>query len=331
MRTNAPPHMVEKAVLAVLAGRPLHQAAAETPMETADLTDAVELYKAAGAAALEAQARARDWFQVHIEFADWDATEQIAATHLGPGMEQVEASGAVSSWWFIRKAQCWRLRCRTGSGREPEEVRAALMQLLDPMLRQGLIVDWRETIYEPEAYAFGGPKGVEAVHRLFHADSRGILDYLSRTRSTTQPESVIGRKELSVLLCSALMRSAGQDWFEQGDIWNRVSELRPLPPGTPLERVRDMQPGLRKLMTVDAGPTTALVGPDGPLAFASAWFAVSGEVGWILAQLAQGGHLSRGVRDVLAHHVIFHANRMGLSGTTQAILARAASGAVFNQ
>lgn len=41
-----------------------------------------------------------------------------------------------------------------------------------------------------------------------------------------------------VLMCSLLMRSAGQERSEQGDIWHKVSQLRPLPLGTPSERLR---------------------------------------------------------------------------------------------
>ena len=36
-----------------------------------------------------------------------------------------------------------------------------------------------------------------------------------------------------------------------------------------------------------------------------------------------------GLRDVLAHHVIFHWNRLGLATPTQAVLAHAAADAVF--
>ena len=31
------------------------------------------------------------------------------------------------------------------------------------------------------------------------------------------------RREISLMLCSVLMRAAGQDWYEQGDVWARVA------------------------------------------------------------------------------------------------------------
>jgi thiopeptide-type bacteriocin biosynthesis protein len=76
------------------------------------------------------------------------------------------------------------------------------------MRRQANLVTWVETIYEPETHAFGGPEGMDATHELFPRDSRSILDYLARESNGNADK----RRELSVLLCSAMMRSAGQEW-----------------------------------------------------------------------------------------------------------------------
>ena len=67
------PEPAADAVLAVLAGTPLHMAAARAYMDPADLADAVTLYQAAGRTALDTQAHAtgRCWHQVSIEFPDW--------------------------------------------------------------------------------------------------------------------------------------------------------------------------------------------------------------------------------------------------------------------
>jgi hypothetical protein len=60
------------------------------------------------------------------------------------------------------------------------------------------------------------------------------------------------------------MRGAGQDWYEQGDIWARMADNRPLPQGTPLDRLRGIESGLRRLMTVDASSASTLVSQGGP-------------------------------------------------------------------
>jgi thiopeptide-type bacteriocin biosynthesis protein len=326
---SAAPQRTEKAVLAVLAGAPFHQAAAHVPIEPAELAAAIELYQAAGRAALQAQIGRRGWKQVHIEPADWTTAEHTVATHLGPQLTQAETTGIITTWWFIRKAPCWRLRWRLGTATIPAQMQSFIHHALDTMLAHGLITRWRETIYEPETFAFGGPEAMNTAHRLFHADSSGIIDYLNRHHPAAPPERTIGRRELSVLLCSVLLRAAAQDWHEQADIWNRVEHQRPIPPGMPMNRLRDITPNLRQLITVDAGPASKLLAHGGPLAFTSDWAAAFEDAGKELGGMARDGTLGRGVRDVLAHHVIFHWNRMGLSSRTQSILAKAARAAIL--
>lgn len=324
------PRGTADSVVAVLAGVPLDEAAAHIGMEPADLADAVEVYQAAGHAALDAHATARDWYQVRVQFPDWDVAEHTAATHLGPRLRQVEDIGAVAAWWFIRKAPCWRLRFRPTSTATHADMTTAVRHVLDSLTTAGLIARWWETIYEPETTAFGGPDVIGAAHALFHADSRHILDYLRRTEPAAPPDSTLGRRELSILLCTTLLRSAGQDRYEQGDIWHRVARMRPLPTNTLTGRLHELTHNLRLLMTTEARPTGTLVGPDGPLSFAAPWAAAFGKAGQILGNAAHDGMLERGVRDVLAHHVIFHWNRLGLTARTQSILAQAACDTVMN-
>jgi thiopeptide-type bacteriocin biosynthesis protein len=325
------PQLTAQAVLAVLAGAPLHQAAADLSMAPDDLASAIEVYQAAGQAALEAQTRASAWHQVQVQFTDWDAAERTAAAQLWPHLRQAETAGTISSWWFIRKVPCWRLRCRPGNTASPAELKAFIDGVLGAMLARGLIARFQEAIYEPEIYAFGGPHGMTIAHRLFHADSRNILGYLNQHDSAARRDRTVGRRELSILLCSVLLRGAGQDWYEQGDIWNRIATNRPVAPGTPLERLRDTTPALHRLMTVDAGPGSTLAAGNGALAVTSDWMGAFEQVGKALGAAARDGRLSRGLRDILAHHIIFHWNRFGLTSRTQSILAEAAREAVFGK
>jgi hypothetical protein len=59
------------------------------------------------------------------------------------------------------------------------------------------------------------------------------------------------------------------------------------------------------------------------------WHAVFADAGTDLQRLRETGKLTRGLRDVIALHVIFHWNRIGLPAQTQATLARAAKEAIF--
>ncbi len=331
MGARPSPQSTAQAVLAVLAGAPLHQAAADLSVAPDDLASAIEVYQAAGQAALEAQTRVTAWHQVQVQFTDWDAAEQTAAAQLWPHLRQAETAGTISSWWFIRKAPCWRLRCQPGTTASPAELKAFIDGVLGAMLARGLIATFQEAIYEPEIYAFGGLNGMTIAHRLFHADSRNILGYLNQRDSAARRDRTVGRRELSILLSSALLRGAGQDWYEQGDIWNRVAANRPVAPGTPLERLRDTTPPLRRLMTVDAGPGSMLAAGNGALAATSDWMGAFGQAGKALGSAARDGRLSRGLRGILAHHIIFHWNRIGLTSRTQSILAEAATEAVFGK
>jgi hypothetical protein len=94
----------------------------------------------------------------------------------------------------------------------------------DELTDTGTIERWWPTLYEPETAAFGGPTGMDAVHDLFCADSAGVLQYLR------QDSPGLGRRELSILLLSGLMRAAGLDTFECGDMFDRVARLRSAPP-----------------------------------------------------------------------------------------------------
>ncbi len=310
----------EKAVLAVLAGTPLATVATRIGLSAGDLDDAVQLYQAAGQAALAAQTGLAGWYQVHVEFPDRTIAETVMATQVGPGLLDAQATGIVHSWWYIRKAPFWRLRFQTTT---PAETQALIRRTLDGLVAQHLVTRWWPGIYEPETAAFGGTTGMDIAHQLFHADSTAVLDYLHRDDTATANPQLIGRRELSVLLCSNLMRAAGQDWYEQGDIWHRVTLLRPRGSAENPDRMGAAR-GIRRLLALDTSPGTDLFGAAGPLTFAQPWFTAFTAAGHALARAAHDGTLARGIRDVLAHHVIFHWNRLGLPDTAQAVLARAA-------
>ncbi|MFE0683464.1 thiopeptide-type bacteriocin biosynthesis protein [Streptomyces sp. NPDC058961] len=315
MQPRTDPQQTESGVLAVLAGSPLDATAHQLGADPADLADAVTLYRAAGLQALRVQGASGDWQQVRIQFTDWQAAEAIAATRLRPALEDATLSGLLTRWWFIRKAPHWRLRLLPGA--DPGQLRKTIAELLDRLTAEHLLNHWRPAVYEPETLAFGGPAGIDTAHDLFHADSRHLLGHL------TGP-SPIGRRELSVLLLASLFRGAGQEWHEQGDIWHRVTRMRPLPDDVGPGQLQAMTGGMRRLMTVDTGPAGSLLGPGTELAFASPWAAAFTRAGQQLATAAHLNTLERGLRGVLAHHVIFHWNRIGLPARTQALLTRAA-------
>lgn len=313
--TPAVPRQAAKNVLAVLAGADIEATATSSGMDPDDLREALHLYQAAGLAALERRVEG-EWYQLRIQFSDWNSAESVGATQLGPHLDRLQARGAAAEWWFLRKYPCWRLRLRGANT-------AAINGMLDELTAAGALTRWWSAVYEPEVAAFGGAAGMNAAHDLFCADSRGILDYIR------QAEPGLGRRELSILLISALSRAAGLDWFEQGDVFNRVSHLRPPPTAADATRVAALAENVRTLLAIPTPADSAPFAPDGPASYATPWLTAFESAGHELGRAAADGKLERGIRAVLTHVVIHHWNRIGLSATTQGILARAASEAAL--
>lgn len=260
----------------------------------------------------------RSWHQVNIAFPDWGRAEQAALAYLTPVLCAAEDDGSLDAWWFIRKRPCWRVRYLPSSD---GEIHADIEQRLNELTAERHIDGWTKLVYEPEVHAFGGPQGMATAHRLFHRDSRGLVDYLQRSHS---PEGR-HRREISVMLCSILMRAAAQDWYEQGDVWARVAAHRES--AAPASGVPATLPAaLHRLMIVDA---ESQMRHNAQLANAAAWADAYGAAGRELADLAAAGALHRGLRDLIAHHVIFAWNRLGLPYTAQSLLAATAQKVVF--
>ncbi|MGH2599504.1 MAG: thiopeptide-type bacteriocin biosynthesis protein [Dehalococcoidia bacterium] len=259
-----------------------------------------------------------DWHHCTVEFTDPAAAERVAATDLGPALTTAQDSGLLHGWWYTRKRRDWRLRYHA-------ERPAVVTDLLDNLAAAGRIIGWAPGVYEPETVAFGGDAAMGIAHELFCHDSRHLLLHIGEPASPS-----LGRRETSTVLCSVLLRGAGLDWYEQGDVWAKVAELRPNGPSTtalPPERARVLAQAMRRLMTVDA---RALCAPaSGALTGQDRWVAAFENAGQALAELARQGRLRRGLRAILAHHVIFHANRAGLSLAHQSTLAALALNNVF--
>lgn len=260
----------------------------------------------------------RPWHQVNITFPDWDQAEPIVLAHLAPHLAVAETEGAVDAWFFIRKRPCWRVRYQPAAPR----AEARIGQHLDDLTASRQIGGWTPAIYEPEVHAFGGTKAMAAAHRLFHGDSRCLLAYLQDEAGTGTGH----RREISIMLCSILMRAAGQDWYEQGDVWARVAAHREPPPGHDPNTPGKLHAAVHRLMSVDA---ESQMRENAPLARAARWADAYATAGRELAELATAGALHRGLRDILAHHVIFAWNRIGLPYPAQAVLAATGKTVVF--
>lgn len=310
---------VAASVEAVLAGATVDTAAAEIGVDPVNLADAVRTYRAAGVAALQHHYEGA-WFHALVAVPDWANAEATFAAQIAPRLDQI--GDGQPTWWFLRKHPYWRLRVRTTDHH-------AIGTLLDALVAQGAVDHWRPGIYEPEAAAFGGDTAMEIVHDLFCVDSHGVLTYAQHCARQRAPQ--LGRRELSLLLIRALHQHAGLDWFEAGDVFDRVAQTRPTPADADAARVDTLATRMRPLLTLPVQPDTPMFATDGPLAYAAPWLAGFIRAGQRLGETAAAGHLDRGLRAVVAHIVIFHWNRLGLSAHTQGILAQAAKAATLPQ
>jgi thiopeptide-type bacteriocin biosynthesis protein len=260
----------------------------------------------------------RTWRQVNIAFPDWNQAESAVLAHLAPHLAAAEAEGMIDAWFFIRKHPCWRVRYLPAAAGTETRIEGHL----DDLTASRQIDSWTTVIYEPETHAFGGVEAMAAAHRLFHQDSRCLLAYLQGNGGAGTGH----RREISIMLCAILMRAAGQDWYEQGDVWARVATHREPPAGHGTNTLATLHASVRRLMSVDAASQMC---DNASLAHIAQWADAYATAGRELANLAAAGALHRGLRDILAHHVIFAWNRLGLPYVVQAVLAASATTVVF--
>ncbi|MCM2392033.1 methyltransferase, FxLD system [Streptomyces albipurpureus] len=225
----------------------------------------------------------------------WHATVALPGGAVNPEAAQA-LSAALSGqrFHFLRKDSGLRLRTERPAA-----------DLLDRLVADQVVSGWVTGVYEPETEAFGGPDGMDVAHDVFCADSRAAV------AETGEP----GGRERSVLLLSTMIRSAGLDPFEAGDVWAKLAALRPpvTPPTGPA--LATAVTSMRRLMNADAArrPNAEPDWAERVAAFADG--------GLRLRRLVDSGHLTRGLRAVLAHHAIFAFNRAGVPATEQAATA----------
>lgn len=318
------PSPIERAVTAALTGLPIPEVAAEYGMEPTILSDAVAVYDQAGRETLARHAATAGWWQVYLHFTDWTKADETFTAHVLPLLQEAETAGLIGGWWYTRKHPCWRLRLRVRSGGAALGRVEGLDRLgLHRLVADGHLQRWWPGIYEPETPAFGGKTSMTAAHALFITDSREIQQLRQRGGLT------LGPRELSVLLCTIMMRAARLEWYEQGDVWDRVitTEHRSAVSDVPPERLNARAQEIRPLLLADSD---ALLRSGGPLEPVAEWAAAFRSTGQALAHGVQDGTLDRGLRQVLSYHVIFHWNRLGLSMRGQSILAWAARTAILH-
>ncbi|WP_454315613.1 thiopeptide-type bacteriocin biosynthesis protein [Streptomyces phaeoluteigriseus] len=313
------PSPIQGAVAAALTGLSIPEVAAQYGMEPAVLSDAVTVYAQAGREALAQHTSTVDWWHVYLHFTDWTKADETFTAFVLPLLREAETAGLIGGWWYTRKHPCWRLRLRA---QPAGGTKLRIGDHFDRLVSDGYLQRWWPGIYEPETSAFGGKTSMTAAHSLFVTDSREIQQLRKHGGLT------VGPREMSVLLCTIMMRAARLEWYEQGDVWDRVitAEHRSAVSDVPPDRLNARAHEIRPLLLADSD---ALLNSGGPLEPFAEWAAAFRSTGQALAQGVQEGTLDRGLRQVLSYHMIFHWNRLGLSMRGQSILAWAARAAIL--
>ena len=253
------------------------------------------------------------WQQTILDFTDPAFAESTAVAHVIPILATAEANQLISAWFVIRKGHQWRLRylpTHCGVNATP-----SIHSRLAGLCGSGGLAKVTQVIYEPETFAFGGPRAMRLAHRLWHLDSRHLM--------TPTPSPSCRTRELSILLCTVMMRAAGLDWYEQGDVWARTAAHRDYAEPTRTEALHD---AVQRLLVVDPA---SLIHAGAPLAAATTWIDAFTTTGAALRRTHDSGQLQRGLRDILTHHVIFAWNRRGMPAHDQSALAATAREVIF--
>ncbi|MCA1844901.1 MAG: thiopeptide-type bacteriocin biosynthesis protein [Actinobacteria bacterium] len=251
------------------------------------------------------------WVQVNCSvFPD------AARDRLAPYIPWERLADAVDGWrherrferfFFVRKPPGLRLRFAVG---DPGRLLPVLAAWLSGREAANDLRGFRFTVYEPEAFRFGGAAGMELAHDLFDADARAALEYEQGAEG--QPVG-LSRAELSAALTNCLLGAALDDPSEAWDVWCRLREAvlssavaGRASGGVPVEEDGEDAPAL---------PGHVGVAERLPPPLAAAYRALVERQQTVASRLratADAGLLTVGVRSWLVSATVFHWNRWGL-------------------
>jgi thiopeptide-type bacteriocin biosynthesis protein len=212
----------------------------------------------------------------------------------------------LDTFFFMRKPPDLRLRFLIS---DPEgNLLAQLESILSKLKDDGILRYFFPSIYEPEAYQFGGIEAVDLVHAYFDADSMAWI--------SIEVLAELGRRTISTdILVLAVMN----DLFfrtlecpsEVWDVWCNLASLIP----TSQERPSEIDVFLIESLLPHASLEEISILQD----YAEANQKLSAG----LLQVQRNGKLHYGLRAIFPFIAMFHFNRHGLNCERQAVLANA--------
>ena len=198
-------------------------------------------------------------------------------------------------FFFMRKAPGLRLRFALGRAHATAEAR--VVEVLDALVRSGVLGKWSRGTYEPETYKFGGPEAIHLAHAHFHADSAAWWRW---TRLHRADATVIGTQVLSIAVLNDLFVRALEGPEEVWDVWCQVAALHgrrpPMGAATaPRLRIEDL---VARVSVAERGVLEAYSRANRRLARR-------------LRSMHEAGALVGGARGALSQVALYHWNRFG--------------------
>lgn len=178
--------------------------------------------------------------------------------------------------------------------------------------------EWAELTYEPELSAFGGCEAIKIAHEFHRVDSLNRIAFAGTHQRDCRPSTGMLSK-CSLILCSSLMKAAGLDWYEQGDVWTRLTRHRP--PLTIQARMTSSDVTVTKELLTNRSLIDSPVGKMPCAHTLHQWAVQIGECARMLTEVHGLGKLTRGIRGVLCNWIVFHWNRLGIPYGAQSRLA----------
>lgn len=152
------------------------------------------------------------------------SADEILRRTLGPLAVDFEARGWIDRWFFVRYSDpTWHLRVRFHGRPEvlDREVFPALKASLEPLVESRVMWKLQLDSYQREVERYGGPVGIVAAEKWFHADSRAVVEIL---RNLKGEELNDARWRLTLKAIDTLLEDLALDVRTKRSLMERASE-----------------------------------------------------------------------------------------------------------
>lgn len=253
------------------------------------------------------------------------AVDSFIATKLAPCLLQISGNQSIQGWWWLFKhdscGSALRLRIRAKEG-APLDANAIVRTCSGHLECQLTVLR-----YEPELRLFGGRSGMRMAHDQFMSEGKFLVEWVTENG----PRFPLIPHGLSLALILKLLRASGLDSFECWDVFDKICTKRPaLAIHQPL--IGNFREFARKILNCGPEDVVSLYGPANARLL-NHYLDFLDSFGKTLSRCYYKGDLVCGLREFLVPVILFHWNRIGMSGIEQLAVAHstAAELAAFNR